>query len=116
MGHWQEFFFFKQKTAYEMRISDWSSECALPISHLAPRIGDAEDERPGARGDRFGKSHARKAERQFAIVVAKFADAIVGPENREAARGLYGDFVVHMAKIEEVGAGDRKSTRLNSSH
>src|SRR3546814_5215994 len=26
------FFFFKQKTAYEMRISDWSSACALPIS------------------------------------------------------------------------------------
>src|SRR3546814_9550141 len=26
------FFFFKQKTAYEMRISDWSSTCALPIS------------------------------------------------------------------------------------
>src|SRR3546814_13052381 len=25
------FFFFKQKTAYEMRISDWSSDCALPI-------------------------------------------------------------------------------------
>src|SRR3546814_1466619 len=24
-------FFFKQKTAYEMRISDWSSACALPI-------------------------------------------------------------------------------------
>src|SRR3546814_3707918 len=24
-------FFIKQKTAYEMRISDWSSECALPI-------------------------------------------------------------------------------------
>src|SRR3546814_10126428 len=27
-------FFFKQKTAYELRISDWSSECALPISYL----------------------------------------------------------------------------------
>src|SRR3546814_8455306 len=27
------FFFFKQKTAYEMRISDWSSTCALPISN-----------------------------------------------------------------------------------
>src|SRR3546814_8964274 len=25
-------FFFKQKTAYDMRISDWSSTCALPIS------------------------------------------------------------------------------------
>src|SRR3546814_8659299 len=29
------FFFFKQKTAYEMRISDWSSDVALPIS-LSP--------------------------------------------------------------------------------
>src|SRR3546814_4634783 len=25
------FFLFKRKTAYEMRISDWSSACALPI-------------------------------------------------------------------------------------
>src|SRR3546814_4593115 len=25
------FYFCKQKTAYEMRISDWSSTCALPI-------------------------------------------------------------------------------------
>src|SRR3546814_5767797 len=30
------FFFFKQKTAYEMRISDWSSDCALPISPPPP--------------------------------------------------------------------------------
>src|SRR3546814_15630140 len=28
------FFFFKQKTAYEMRISDWSQTCALPISYV----------------------------------------------------------------------------------
>src|SRR3546814_4387109 len=26
------FFFFKQRTAYEMRISDWSSDVCLPIS------------------------------------------------------------------------------------
>src|SRR3546814_2786296 len=25
-GLWVDFFFFKQKTAYEMRISDWSSD------------------------------------------------------------------------------------------
>src|SRR3546814_10507275 len=30
------FFFFKQKTAYEMRISDWSSTCALPICFAVP--------------------------------------------------------------------------------
>src|SRR3546814_5364778 len=33
------FFFFKQKTAYEMRISDWSSTCALPISSRMTMIG-----------------------------------------------------------------------------
>src|SRR3546814_6667869 len=43
-----DFFFFKQKTAYEMRISDWSSTCALPISRLIGHdraaVGGAQDE------------------------------------------------------------------------
>src|SRR3546814_3911588 len=30
------FFFFKQKTAYEMRISDGVQTCALPISNTFP--------------------------------------------------------------------------------
>src|SRR3546814_7587219 len=36
-------FFFKQKTAYEMRISDWSSACALPIfvKRAEPQPGQA---------------------------------------------------------------------------
>src|SRR3546814_3703879 len=33
------FFFFKQKTAYEMRISDWSSDGALPILVIATILG-----------------------------------------------------------------------------
>src|SRR3546814_1857387 len=36
------FFFFKQKTAYEMRISDWSSDVCS--SDLAARV-DAVDQR-----------------------------------------------------------------------
>src|SRR3546814_7315716 len=32
------FFFFKQKTAYEMRISDWSSDvCSSDLQHPPPR-------------------------------------------------------------------------------
>src|SRR6056297_4300067 len=31
------FFFFKQKTAYEILRSDWSSDCALPICRGRPR-------------------------------------------------------------------------------
>src|SRR3546814_6631668 len=40
------FFFFKQKTAYEMRISDWSSECALPICSTC--LADANGGRSAA--------------------------------------------------------------------
>src|SRR3546814_7560402 len=36
------FFFFKQKTAYEMRISDWSSDvCSSDLSDLRSRDRDA---------------------------------------------------------------------------
>src|SRR3546814_3202423 len=38
-------FFFKQKTAYEMRISDWSSTCALPISE-APELLYTRENKP----------------------------------------------------------------------
>src|SRR3546814_7058607 len=34
------FFFFKQKTAYEMRISDWSSDvCSSDLPELSPTDG-----------------------------------------------------------------------------
>src|SRR3546814_7501543 len=55
------FFFFKQKTAYEMRISDWSSDvCSSDLEHLAladellrqlhcqPRRGEIADRRQQA--------------------------------------------------------------------
>src|SRR3546814_7734485 len=43
------FFFFKQKTAYEMRISDWSSDvCSSdlldPRDFIADQLGDRFDE------------------------------------------------------------------------
>src|SRR3546814_2811416 len=35
------FFFFKQKTAYEMRISDWSSDvCSSDLSTAVPALGN----------------------------------------------------------------------------
>src|SRR3546814_5205798 len=47
------FFFFKQKTAYEMRISDWSSDvCSSDLDHLI----HAQPE--GAHGD--AGQHAQK--------------------------------------------------------
>src|SRR3546814_1060245 len=47
------FFFFKQKTAYEMRISDWSSDvCSSDLDPgLRRKEGNREREGPG-RGSR----------------------------------------------------------------
>src|SRR3546814_7613649 len=46
------FFFFKQKTAYEMRISDWSSDVCS--SDLIPGFDDdVSNQSPGERGDPF---------------------------------------------------------------
>src|SRR3546814_4364287 len=36
------FFLFKQKTAYEMRISDWSSDVCSSDLHIARRISHCE--------------------------------------------------------------------------
>src|SRR3546814_9531082 len=45
------FFFFKQKTAYEMRISDWSSDvCSSDLTvvdELATAVGADDEERRG---------------------------------------------------------------------
>src|SRR3546814_9010794 len=48
------FFFFKQKTAYEMRISDWSSDVCS--SDLSARHSCCP-ENLGKRGDRSSTSH-----------------------------------------------------------
>src|SRR3546814_1038674 len=56
------FFFFKQKTAYEMRISDWSSDvCSSDLACLsAPGRGEGDLRR---RRRSRGRSFLRRADR-----------------------------------------------------
>src|SRR3546814_17267856 len=43
-------FFFKQKTAYEMRISDWSSDvCSSDLDELRPALREDAEVHPGHR-------------------------------------------------------------------
>src|SRR3546814_2878456 len=65
------FFFFKQKTAYEMRISDWSfrrvlfrSRSAFHTEHHPAYAGDDDAGRggsgaPGQSGDRYPRALSR---------------------------------------------------------
>src|SRR3546814_8019839 len=100
------FFFFKQKTAYEMRISDWSSDvCSSDL--LAQRM-------------------LRRVERQVDAAVAvqlpMGARAVVvlrlllGPGcQRPHADAGDGARVTDARPVVDA-VEDRKSTRLNSSH
>src|SRR3546814_7942759 len=101
--------FFMQKTAYEMRISDWSSDvCSSDLPPVRPgREGLDPGHRPGAQPDT-----ARRADgRVGGLVHPRFAGAdlqlrIARAAARQPRRR------VQIAR----GAEDRKSTRLNSSH
>src|SRR3546814_8817041 len=62
------FFFFKQKTAYEMRISDWSSDvCSSDLFELDAREAPApgRDHRVHLFAQHFGSDAARRARRMI---------------------------------------------------
>src|SRR3546814_6202511 len=118
------FFFFKQKTAYEMRISDWSSDVCS--SDLAPCRR--------ARRDEPDSAHPRRCP-HGGLAAALCSDRLDHrrlPADRAANRGDLADPARFrlpdpggMAAAEarnvvgDDGAPartDRKSTRLNSSH
>src|SRR3546814_2367400 len=101
-----DFFFFKQKTAYEMRISDWSSDvCSSDlISSVEARVGKGVS----------GPSGARRMPCLCQIRPCGGQDDwITNPAMAQGAHCL--------DPRREHGGGrtgrrDRKSTRLNSSH
>src|SRR3546814_10907914 len=55
-------FFFKQKTAYEMRISDWSSDvCSSDLSDAIREDSDPEQEAHNQRYAREYEGHTARA-------------------------------------------------------
>src|SRR3546814_8170213 len=112
------FFFFKQKTAYEMRISDWSSDvCSSDL--------DVLDQRPweeailfaverSARGDAIYKAACSAAIRAAFEVDPVLAGEMIFRATDE----VWAPIGTEMRSLAEQwhAPGDRKSTRLNSSH
>src|SRR3546814_3816792 len=96
-------FFFKQKTAYEMRISDWSSDvCSSDL--LEPE-----------------QSPAVVDEVEFGIAPApdqlRLALGLGEGQAHAAAHDLREDVEERLAdRLRQLEIADRKSTRLNSSH
>src|SRR3546814_10757402 len=73
-------FFFKQKTAYEMRISDWSSDvCSSDLEHHARHLRQPLGRRHGARMvDRRQVAQPRLAEQGHVDREGERAQAAVG--------------------------------------
>src|SRR3546814_5763498 len=61
-------FFFKQKTAYEMRISDWSSDVCSSDLWRAPHHSRRRLYAEGRRGMTYRRSVSRKLARGLALV------------------------------------------------
>src|SRR3546814_9373441 len=105
------FFFFKQKTAYEMRISDWSSDvCSSDLFTTAAQL-------MGASPARIIGRHLLPSftSHLIASLTVSIPTAILG----ETALSFLG--IGLRPPITSWGvvlneAQDRKSTRLNSSH
>src|SRR3546814_3625171 len=77
------FFFFKQKTAYEMRISDWSSDVCS--SDLGPEVAALVDPQPGGEGAQ--RHDALDAEVQHAGALAdELAEGAEDERRRHAHR------------------------------
>src|SRR3546814_3289652 len=104
--YWSVFFFFKQKTAYEMRISDWSSDvCSSDLVQISnwrramTRVVSLF--LPSWSTDRLRR---------------KAGDAAHPAEAPLVLIGRDGNRRVVLAADAAAQGADRKSTRLNSSH
>src|SRR3546814_5472267 len=109
-------FFFKQKTAYEMRISDWSSDvCSSDLHQIA--YGPIDDEAANFFGHCRGAHQA--ADKRLAQVAAAIYDNDVA-RLRHHERLVYHQVIarthLHGQRRTAQTQIDRKSTRLNSSH
>src|SRR3546814_6247284 len=108
-------FFFKQKTAYEMRISDWSSDvCSsdLLVDRLRGQIETIGSELGVDFLQQFAELRQQPALGLGARLRCAAGDHVLAVHQREAGcvPQLVAEVLVALAAI------DRKSTRLNASH
>src|SRR3546814_2821048 len=94
------FFFFKQKTAYEMRISDWSSDvCSSDLLTVARRGASPVSALPAEHGD--GTATVRPGSDPVPIVRAVDKPTAVRVENAPSSAAESGSIRVSIDK--EIG-------------
>src|SRR3546814_6451666 len=113
------FFFFKQKTAYELRISDWSSDvCSSDLgvstfhtSHDTPPVSGSSATSPSPTSPA-----ARNPSTMSASAVMSQLLPDPGADEVGGGLALFDRVLEIMRAGDEFERLDRKSTRLHSSH
>src|SRR3546814_3468613 len=110
-------FFFKQKTAYEMRISDWSSDvCSSDLIAISFPPGTTEAQ-TASRVEAFNAATRRGGCGTAEAVAQKFdAEVVANDSLRLGELPEQLQEIVGRLQVGEATPPDRKSTRLNSSH
>src|SRR3546814_6626190 len=84
------FLFFKQKTAYEMRISDWSSDVCS--SDLGDVLGDGQPQACAARCARAAAVHPEKTFGQPRDIDSRSEERRVGKECVSTCRSRWSPY------------------------
>src|SRR3546814_10221777 len=113
------FFFFKQKTAYEMRISDWSSDVCSSDLLMSEALQKKDWKKARALSLRLSKEHnfaflSPIIDGWISLGERKYAPPVL-PEDGAIAQLTRRYLSQHQA-LQYLALEDRKSKRLNSSN
>src|SRR3546814_9711203 len=112
-------FFVKQKTAYEMRISDWSSDvCSSDLAQHAMRLFDDRIAEPGEAHDAAGAFDERLAEQRLELADARrqrrLRDVARIGGAAEMAVLVQRDEILHLFERGEVVRSEEHTSELQS--
>src|SRR3546814_82444 len=112
------FFFCKQKTAYEMRISDWSSDVCS--SDLSPGEGTQHRPFPGWRGDLHRAGRQCPADARFdgrgTGMIIGFGSDLCSIDRIQSSLDRFGQRFIDrvFTDIEQAKASRRELTRAGT--
>src|SRR3546814_5368119 len=111
------FFFFKQKTAYERRISDWSSDvCSSDLSRALTATPDAIEAMFAKGSAATGDGLPAALDAIAAAAADKKYGLVASQSTYDKALGAIADKQTRIEDQDEAKTTDRQRTRLITSH